>query len=204
MRHDPQVFERSPDGGPRQPSFRMSTRQLLIVLLFVSLSVLFTASIVAYVATRLNSPLWRTPYMPGLPWGLFGSTALIAAVSGSMHWALSCVRKNRLEALGRALWLTGTFALAFLVGQTFNWLAMVPAQTAPGPRTLYAFTFYMLTGLHAVHVLGGFVPLGIAIARARRREYSSSRHEGVRLCAQYWDFLGVVWLVLLTTLHVVT
>ncbi|HET9929853.1 MAG TPA: cytochrome c oxidase subunit 3, partial [Polyangiaceae bacterium] len=63
------------------------------------------------------------------------------------------------------------------------------------------YTFYVLTGLHAAHVVGGFVPAGIVFARARRREYSSSRHEGVLLCTQYWHYLGVVWLALFLVLE---
>ena len=74
---------------------------------------------------------------------------------------------------------------------------MIPALHGSDPYARYAFTFYWLTALHAAHVVGGFVPLGIVIARARRRQYSSSRYEGVRLCKQYWDYLGVVWIVLL-------
>jgi cytochrome c oxidase subunit 3 len=175
-----------------------------VIVLFVSLSVLFTGTIIAYLVTRLNSPVWRTAHMPGLPLGLLGSTLLLFGVSGSMHKAIASVRSNRFDALTRALWLTLFFAIAFLCGQALNWVAISRAQIAPGTKTLYAFTFYMLTGLHAAHVLGGFVPLSIVIGRARRREYSSSRHEGLKFCAQYWHFLGVVWLVLLATLYLAT
>ena len=202
MSHDPSLFERSPGGGPREPSFKMSTRQLGVVVLFVSLSILFLASLVGYAVTRLQNDLWRPPGSPGLPPGLFASTALLAGVSIAVHLALRSVRRNRLDSLVRSLWLTLAFAAAFLVGQTLNWHAML---AVPGlSSTLYAFTFYLLTGLHAVHVAAGFVPLGVVLARARRREYTSSHHEGVSFCVQYWDFLGVVWLVLLTTLHVFT
>jgi cytochrome c oxidase subunit 3 len=62
----------------------------------------------------------------------------------------------------------------------------------------------MLTGLHAAHVLGGFIPLGIVLGRADRRRYSSSEHEGPRLCRQYWDYLFVVWVILLTALFLAT
>jgi len=81
---------------------------------------------------------------------------------------------------------------------------MAPGLNAPVPHPLYPFTFYMLTGLHAAHVVGGFIPLGITIGNARRRRYTSSHYEGVWLCRQYWDFLGVVWVVLLATLWIAT
>jgi len=182
---------------------RVSTRQLGLWVLFVSLSVLFTASLVAYFVTRSNNTVWRTPEMPGLPPGLFGSTAMLIGLSGSMWRAMKDVAKNRTETLIRDLWLAFAFAFAFLVGQSMNWAVMAKAFR-DGEPTMYPFTFYFLTGLHAAHVLGGFVPLGIVIGRAHRRRYSSSEHEGLALCRQYWDYLLVVWLVLMTALLVAT
>jgi cytochrome c oxidase subunit 3 len=183
---------------------RISLHQFGLLILMGSMTVLFTASIIAYVWTRLVNPVWKTPEMPELPLGLFGSTAMIAGLSASMHLALRDVRKNKNESLLRDLWLACAFAVAFMLGQALNWRTMAPGLNAPVPHPLYPFTFYMLTGLHAAHVLGGFIPLGITIGNARKLRYTSSQHEGVRLCRQYWDFLGVVWLVLLVTLWIAT
>jgi cytochrome c oxidase subunit 3 len=183
---------------------RFSLRQFGLVILMVSMSVLFTASIVLYVWTRHINPIWKTPDMPDLPLGLFGSTLMIAGLSASMHRAVSDIRKNHTDSLLRDLWLAVAFAVAFLLGQALNWRTMAPGLHANVPHPLYPFTFYMLTGLHAAHVVGGFIPLGIVIGRARRRLYTSSEHEGVRLCRQYWDYLGVVWVVLMATLWIVT
>jgi cytochrome c oxidase subunit III len=202
MATDPFMSERETH-GPREPSFHISARQMGVWVFFGCLTVLFTGTIIAYLVTRIQSPLWRTAQMPGLPVGLWGSTLLLIGVSASMHWSLRSVRRNGFDSLTRALYLTTFFAGAFLVGQAFNWMQMQATAAAP-VKTLYIFTFYMLTGLHALHVLGGFVPLGLVIARAHRREYSSSRHEGLKFCAQYWDFLFAVWLVLLLTMYLAT
>jgi cytochrome c oxidase subunit 3 len=183
---------------------RISLRQFGLVVLMVSMSVLFTATLVAYVWTRLMNPVWKTPEMPELPLGLFGSSAMIAGMSACMHLAVRDVRQNKNESLERHLWLALAFGIAFLLGQAQNWRTMAPGMSAPVPHPLYPFTFYMLTGLHAAHVLGGFIPLGLVLANARRRRYTSSAYEGLRLCRQYWDFLGVVWLILLTALFIVT
>jgi cytochrome c oxidase subunit 3 len=188
----------------RAPSFKVSTRQLGMIVLFASLSVLFTASLIAYLITRFSADVWRTPAMPALPRGLLASTAALVALSYCIQKAVSAIRHNRHEALVKNLWQSLLFAAAFLAGQSMNWLYMQQAALAPGVRTLYPFTFFLLTGLHAAHILGGFVPLGIVLSRARRREYSSSNHEGVLLCAQYWHYLGVVWLVLLGALYLAT
>jgi len=188
--------------GPREPSFRMSTEQLMVVLGFVVIGVLFTASLVAYVVTRVEVKLFRPEGSPGLPAGLFASTALLFGVSMAMHGAYRAVTENRFDALRRDLWLGLAFAVAFLIGQAINWTGMIRAQALLPRPTLFAFTFYLLTGLHAAHVLGGFVPLGIVIHRARAREYSSSRSDGVRFCVWYWHYLGAIWIVLLAVMFI--
>lgn len=185
---------------PRQPSFSMSARHLGLYVLLASLTVLFGASLVGYLITRAGAPLWRPQGMPGLPWGLWISTALVIALSVVLELALSAARHNRLQALSRSLWASVILAMAFLLAQAQNWVAMHEATATVPARTLFPYTFYLLTGLHAAHVVGGLVPLGLVLARAERREYSSSRHEGVALCIKYWHFLTAVWLVLFTAL----
>ena len=173
-------------------------------VLFGTLSMLFGASIVGYLITRSQNEIWKTASMPGLPLGLLGSTALLACLSAAMHLALRAVRHNRFEAVQRTLFMALLLGIAFVLGQAENWHSMYAATIASETRTLYGFTFYMLTGLHAAHVVGGFVPLYLVLTRARQREYSSSNHEGIKLCTQYWDYLGVVWLVLLSVLYFAT
>lgn len=190
---------------PGLPISRLSTRQLGLFVLMASMSVLFLATLVAYVYTRLANPVWKTPEMPELPLGLVGSTLMLVGLSVAMHRAVKDAQRNRSETLVRDLWLALAFAVAFLAGQVLNWIAMAPGLfTTSVPHPLYPFTFYMLTGLHAAHVIGGFIPLGIVIGQAQRHRYTSSAYEGLNLCRQYWDYLGVVWLVLIAALFIVT
>lgn len=184
-----------------QPSFGVSTRQLGLRVLLVSLSVLFTATLVAYAVTRLGNPVWRAPRLPRVPVGLYGSSVLILASSVVFARAVRALRENRIEALVRLLDLALASGVGFLALQTANWVSVSRSAPAHGGSALYAFTFYFLTGLHAAHVVGGLVPLAVVAGRARDREYSSSRTEGVELCAQYWHFLTIVWFALLLALY---
>ena len=190
--------------APGASSSGMSAKQLAMIVLFGTLSMLFGASVVGYLITRSQNDVWKTASMPGLPLGLVASSILLAGLSVSMHVALRAVRQNRFEALQRALTVALLLGVAFVLGQAENWRSMYAAAIATDARTLYAFTFYMLTGLHAVHVIGGFVPLLIVLGKTKRREYSSSNHEGVKLCLQYWDYLGVIWSILLGVLYFAT
>jgi cytochrome c oxidase subunit III len=201
---DPQLPVSRISAAPAPQRGGVSPKQLALLVLFGTLSMLFGASVVGYLITRAQNDVWKTATMPGLPLGLLASTALLAGLSVAMHVALRAVRKNRFEALQRSLTLALLLGFAFVIGQAENWRSMYSATLATDARTLYGFTFYMLTGLHALHVIGGFVPLFVVLSKAKRREYSSSNHEGVKLCAQYWDYLGVIWLILLNVLYFAT
>jgi len=190
-----------PDTNPRPASSTLpwlSARQLGMLILLVSISVLFTATIIAFWYTRVNAEQFRAPGLPNLPHGLFWSTCLIALTSLAIWQAQRAVRKNMLEAVQRWLLAAGALGSAFLITQAANWFAMRPASDAP---SLYIATFYILTGVHAAHVIGGFIPLAFVLHHVRRRDYSSSRHEGLSLCAQYWHYLGVVWGILVAVLY---
>ena len=98
------------------------------------------------------------------------------------------------------LLLTIGLGITFLASQTRVWLTLENIQLPSTARTLYAFSFAVLTGLHAIHVLGGFVPLTVCAVRASRERYSSFDYVGVTYCAMYWHFLLFVWLGLLVLL----
>lgn len=186
-----------PEHPQREPSFAASSRQLGMWIFLGSLVVLFGASILAYLLTRANHPNWAAIEVK-LPWSLVGAGVFLVSTSVFAELAVSAIRRNDQARLQRELWLTTASAAAFIVAQTFNWRSVM--QHSGEGRALSLFTFYMLTGLHALHVIGGFVPLGIVLHHSKQRDYSSSRYEGVKLCAQYWHFLGVIWIVLMLTM----
>lgn len=188
------------EAGGRLAFAAISRRQMGLYVLFASLSMLFAASLVGYFITRSQSAIWRDASMPRLPGRLFISTLFLIGVSTYLQGGLRAIRENRAQTMMRRLLLGLGFSLLFLGNQALGWSTLSGSSIPENARSLYAFTFYLLTGLHALHVLGGFVPLGVVLVRARSGEYSSSRHEGVLLCVQYWHFLGVVWAILFTTL----
>jgi cytochrome c oxidase subunit 3 len=183
----------------RRRALGMSAAQFGMVVFLVSLSVLFVASIAAYLITRYNHASWSQVEFT-LPISMLAGGLPLAATSISLELALRAIRRNNQTGVRRALKRAGLYGFAFLGIQTFNWVLVMQASADPN-HALALFVFYMLTGLHAMHVVGGFVPLGVVLQRAYAREYSSSRYEGLRLCSQYWHFLGVVWIALMTTMY---
>ncbi len=195
--------ELRPSSHPRrEPSFpRLSPAQLGMYVAMASMTVVFVASLVAYFVTRAHNVVWRTSALPALPTGLLVSSALLVALSGALHSAERAIRDNLYERLKGRLSIALALSVGFLLVQVQNWRTVALAALGEDQKSLYLFTFYMLTALHALHVLLGIGPLVWVLLRAQRSEYSSSHFEGVRLTKQYWDFLLVVWAVLLLSLH---
>jgi cytochrome c oxidase subunit 3 len=170
-------------------------------LLLVTLGVLFVAGILGYLVVRLGQdPL--EPFVPEdappLPRSLLLSTFMLLASSGTMHATVRAVRRGQPDAGTWAGW-TLLLGAAFLSVQVWAWFGLWQAQLHIGD-SLYAWTFYVLTGLHAAHVVGGLVPLMVVWRRAAAGRYSPDHPEGVVYCAMYWHFLDVVWLALYATL----
>jgi len=161
-----------------------------------SLSVLFVASLIAYFVTRAQSTVWRDLASPDLPAGLWASTFVLVLLSAALHYGERGIRRNLPDRLLSGQTLALALALTFLALQVRNWGEVQGARLSAPPKSLYEFTFYMLTGLHALHVVAGLVPLVVVLIRARGGDFSSSHHESVRLTRQYWDFLLGVWCML--------
>jgi len=70
-----------------------------------------------------------------------------------------------------------------------------PQRTIASSNPANGF-FYLLTGLHGVHLLGGLVAWVRTSAKVRAGEDNARINMSVGLCAVYWHFLLVVWLVL--------
>lgn len=163
-----------------------------------SLGMLFAASIVGYLVIRARNQPWPPPGFPKLPLSLWLSTLAILLSSATMQGALSWVQQGDLKRTRRYLLATLILGGVFLALQTFAWVLIVlQLQDLPGPnRNLYLNLFFVLSGLHAIHVLGGLGPLAVAYRRARAGAYSPKNYLGIRTVALYWHFLDVVWCVL--------
>lgn len=165
-----------------------------------SLSILFLTSLLACLIVTLQAGAWRTDAVPGLPSKLWVSTLILLAISVALERGRQLIRRNHSQGLLRMLFLTIALGITFLISQTRVWLTLDGIQLPSTARTLYLFSFGVVTGLHAVHVLGGFVPLTVCAVRASREGYSSYDHAGVTYCAMYWHFLDAAWLVIVSVL----
>jgi cytochrome c oxidase subunit 3 len=178
-------------------------------ILLGSLSMIFIASLIGYLVIRgAHEGIREQGLSAGVLAGLWGSTIVMLISSGTLHWASNGIREGRIDVLKKGLVLTTILGLLFLALQGFNWFRILqvhPTSTLELPRfeaqvNMARLAFYMLAGLHALHVIGGIIPLLVVTNNAFGGVYSAEKHPGVTYVEMYWHFLDVVWVVLFLVL----
>ena len=168
-----------------------------------SLAMLFLAGLIGYLAIWWNNRPWPED-LPRLPAILWISTALLILSSGTMQWALASARRNHQGLLRVMMLATLYLGIAFLLLQFRAWLTWfepVSQRWSGSDEYRYALAgFYVLTGLHAAHVLGGVLPMVVVTRQAFRGMYSADQYAPVQYVAMYWHFLDAVWLALFASL----
>ncbi len=163
----------------------------LLVFLGV-VGALFSLSVSAYFMRMASADWWATP-VPRLLWA---NTAVLVLSSGALEWAKREARHDRMESLPLALAAAFSLAVLFLIGQIQAWRELVSAGYVLADNPANSF-FYMLTGLHGLHILGGLVVLGRTTVRVFAADVPRDRLRlSVDLSAIYSHFMLAVWLLL--------
>lgn len=174
--------------------------ELATYLFMVSLGVFFAASIVAYLIIRLSGDRVSSTAPIGLPNSLWFSTAALLVTSYCLSRAKRAIRREKQLAMRRWLLASCVLGFAFLAVQGLGILDIMDAHLAGLERrmSLYGVVFF-LVALHAVHVLGGMFCLTTVTMRGWQHRYDHECYRGIKLCAAYWHFLDVVWILMLST-----
>lgn len=188
-----------PAGAPAElESAPARSRRLWRVTLVVIMAVvasLFGLFMSAYLI-RMEFGDWRPLQEPGLLWT---NTAVLIACSVLLQVSWAAARKGN-DALLKLAWLGGgVMSLVFIGGQYVVWRQLNAAGFYLDANPASAF-FFVLTGLHVLHLLGGLVAWGRTTLRMNTGEPSADVRLGIELCALYWHFLLAVWVVLFALL----
>ena len=182
------------------PSARLSAGRFGMLIFIASWAMIFAASILAVMVVRFDDDgVWPPAGMPALPVTLLWSTIVLLASSATQVLASRAANRGDVRGLRRWMIITLALAIAFLAMQGWAWSDLVD-RGLDFSQHLYAWTFYFLTGLHAIHVIGGVIPMCFVTARAVRLGYTREDHRGVAYVAMYWHFLDVAWIILYLTL----
>lgn len=180
----------------------MSAYPIAMAVGLVSISIFFIALAVVYFITLQRQTEWKKVDIPLLLWV---STALIAASSYVFEKSRQALKRGRVEEYRKQVRLTAMLGGAFLVSQMLAWVNLI-SQGVYVESNPHGSMFYMFTGAHGVHLLGGVICLGFLVRRSRRLrpdwEADLRRHRNLaNTVALYWHFMGVLWALLFLLLY---
>lgn len=172
-----------------------ATSRTGLLLLLAVITSFFSLFMITYYA-RSQFPDWEVLADPRILWV---NTAVLVLASIALQLASNAAKQNKTGAMRNALIAGAVLTLVFIAGQFIAWDQLVTAGYYAAANPANAF-FYLFTGLHALHLFGGMwfmVRLGFRMKQAGQGEKAL---QSVTLCATYWHYLLIVWLVLFTLL----
>ncbi|HUH70917.1 MAG TPA: cytochrome c oxidase subunit 3 family protein [Mycobacterium sp.] len=164
-------------------------------------TLVFTAYFAFYLFYRTQSPelFLRSQAQLDLRIGIFNTLVLLLS-----SWSVArCVQSARAGAYRPALkdaFLTAFVGLVFLCSKVFEWARQIRMGNGFSSNDFFTYYFF-LTGIHFVHLLIGFIVLGVAIYQL----WSPARRfqELVETCATYWHTIDFLWVLIFALLYVV-
>ncbi len=175
--------------------FAVHNRKIALVLFLCIVGVLFFLLFSAYHMRIILSTDWVASPEPPLIWA---NSLVLALVSAVMEWSRSTVQRGKIDVARTKFIIAGLLTLVFLISQMIVWKQLSDLGYTLPSNPANAF-FYLITGIHGLHLLGGLIAWLRAILRMRvsvQGDLSEIRMS-IDLCTLYWHFLLLVWIVML-------
>lgn len=164
---------------------------------------LFGAFISAYIVLRMGSPNFGVPpeEIMGRPLATLNTFVLITS-SVTMVLALAAMQRNKIKQFAGFMILTSVLGLAFLGIKGFEYHHKI-SEGLTLSSGLFGSFYFMLTGLHALHMIGGLIFNLYVLIQGLRGVFNSEHHERVEYAGLYWHFVDLVWVILFPVFYLV-
>jgi heme/copper-type cytochrome/quinol oxidase subunit 3 len=191
------------DHGAGHPtSLGLSNTKLAMWLFLGSECLLFGGLISTYMLYRNRqgsgpSPdqLWDIP---------FTSASSFVLLMSSLTMVLAVSSANRKDDRNTKLWLIVTAVLGglFVAGQVYEFTTFY-REGLGFTSSLFASSFYTLTGFHGVHVSIGIIMLMATMGMIAKNKISGDKAEAVEIVGLYWHFVDIVWIIIFTLVYLI-
>jgi cytochrome c oxidase subunit 3 len=164
--------------------------KLVALTTFLAVVSSFFALILSAYSLRMELGDWVPLTEPQLLWT---NTLVLILASIAFQWTRNGATAGKVQRLKPGLIATGLLTTGFLLGQFIAWQQLYASGQYMTSNPSNAF-FFLLTGVHALHILGGMY----VWARATLKVFGGSDdvEQSITLCTIYWHFLLLVWLVI--------
>ena len=191
----PYIVDERPDTG-------LTNVKLGIWLFLASEVMLFGGLFSAYILLRINAIEWPVgSEILSVPIGTFNTVVLITS-SVTMVLCYAALKQDDLSGYKRYMAMTIGLSVLFLVVKGYEYFDKFSHGDYPSVSTYFAI-YFTLTGLHALHIVGGvivngyFLGPGSALWNTNKRQFINR----IEAAGLYWHFVDLVWIFLFPVLY---
>ncbi|MBL8777078.1 MAG: heme-copper oxidase subunit III [Acidimicrobiales bacterium] len=168
------------------------------VIVWLASEVMFFAGLfAAYFVLRSDTDPWPPAGVDlDIPRAVL-STVLLLTSSATMHLAVRAAERGDHRRVGRWLAVTLTLGTLFLVNLGLEWAGLDFSLDTDA----YGTSYYLITGFHGLHVLGGLILMIAVAALVLGRDSGAPVGPSVAVTGYYWHFVDVVWVFVFATLY---
>nr|WP_276508451.1 heme-copper oxidase subunit III [Modestobacter muralis] len=130
-------------------------------------------------------------------------TLILVASSVTCQYGVFAAEIGNVYGLRR--WFTITFAmgLTFVLGQANEYRNLIVNHDTTIASSTYGSAFYLTTGFHALHVIGGLVAFVFVLIRSTMGRFTPAQATSAIVVSYYWHFVDVVWVGLFVTIYLI-
>ncbi len=186
------------DGGKRRRRWSPSPKRYStgIAIALVSILMFFMALTSAFIVLRRASNLWVAIQLPRVLWA---NTLVLLGSSYTLEVARRRLSLADLSGFRKFWSVTTALGLLFVAGQFVAWRQLVAQGLYIASNQASSF-FYIFTGAHAVHLLGGIGAL-LFVSFRKFEKAAVSLPTAAEITSYYWHFMDGLWIFLLTLLY---
>ena len=193
---------------PQAPQYPAIKPGMMGMYIFLASEVMFFGSLFAMYFYLFGSHItWPPPppsttnefYVNWFPIPLINTIVLFSSAF-TCHFAADGMSHDRRRQFYILWTITILLGLAFEFGQLYEFISAFGRGLTLQVNS-FASAFFIMTGFHGAHVLGGLILLILILFRATRGQFSAQHHVGVAAVTLYWHFVDVVWFFLFTILY---
>ncbi len=188
------------------PLETLSKEKTGVWLFLMSEILIFGSLIVAYIYVRINSASYFVwPVSAQIQNPILGMTLSFILLSSGLAMTLSVhsIRQGKVRGLKIGLITAFSLGLLFdLIHFGYEWPNLFSAGFTFSSN-LSGSSYFVLTGLHGVHVAAGLVAIGYLITKSYQGGFTSSKYTAVEGIGLYWAFVDIVWIFLFPLLYLI-
>ena len=176
--------------------FQMGSKRLGMWLFLISDALTFAALLISYAYLRLASSNWPAPFTTASLVKPILMTVILLFSGVTAVFAVAAMKQGNRRSTTNWLAATMFCGVGFLLLHVQEWrhywmVDQVTLSGNPWNVPLFGASFYVLTGLHMLHVAFGVLYLFVMTFAVWRGKYSA---EDVATCGLYWQFVDLVWI----------